>query len=169
MAGGDTDAVLFIALCGCTWCLICMQQCSGFPAMSLWKQAVAGGGAGPRGTVCSFRKALPGKKCWIAMRRLDFVRGFHGSHVRDYVRATEPSFVVGEYWDSLSYNGGLPDHNQVLTPWRITSLYNDPELLGVESLCCTLLCMQKPRSSTNILLHGCHAIWIAAALVLSTL
>ena len=49
------------------------------------------------------------------MHRLDFVRGFHGSHVRDYVRATEPSFVVGEFWDSLAYNGGLPDHNQVLT------------------------------------------------------
>ena len=43
------------------------------------------------------------------------MRGFHGSHVRDYVRATEPSFVVGEFWDSLAYNGGLPDHNQVLT------------------------------------------------------
>ena len=42
------------------------------------------------------------------------MRGFHGSHVRDYVRATEPSFVVGEFWDSLAYNGGLPDHNQVL-------------------------------------------------------
>lgn len=44
------------------------------------------------------------------------MRGFHGSHVRDYVRATEPSFVVGEYWDSLSYSGSLPDHNQVLAP-----------------------------------------------------
>lgn len=41
------------------------------------------------------------------------MRGFHGSHVRDYVRATEPTFVVGEFWDSLAYNGGLPDHNQV--------------------------------------------------------
>ena len=50
------------------------------------------------------------------MRRLDFVRGFHGSHVRDYVRATEPSFVVGEFWDSLSYKGGVPDHNQVRAP-----------------------------------------------------
>ena len=59
---------------------------------------------------------LFGKRCWAALRRFDFVRGFHGSHVRDYVRATEPSFVVGEYWDSLSYNGGLPDHNQVATP-----------------------------------------------------
>ena len=52
-------------------------------------------------------KALP------SSRRLDFVRGFHGSHVRDYVRATQPSFVVGEFWDSLAYSGGLPDHNQV--------------------------------------------------------
>ena len=66
--------------------------------------------------MCSFIQASIDRKCRIATRRFDFVRGFHGSHVRDYVRATEPSFVVGEYWDSLSYNGGLPDHNQVLAP-----------------------------------------------------
>ncbi|CAL5229985.1 g13418 [Coccomyxa viridis] len=57
--------------------------------------------------------------------RLDFVRGFHGSHVRDYVRATEPSFVVGEFWDSLAYNGGLPDHNQDAHRQRIVNWIND--------------------------------------------
>ena len=30
--------------------------------------------------------------------RLDFVRGFHGSHVRDYMLATSPTFAVGEFW-----------------------------------------------------------------------
>lgn len=33
--------------------------------------------------------------------RLDFVKGFHGSHVRDYLDASLPQFAVGEYWDTL--------------------------------------------------------------------
>lgn len=90
------------------------------------------------------------------------MRGFHGSHVRDYMLASSPTFVVGEFWvsalhhdptgsvcilaqyycyldrqfhwthrrrngdrslqnsclffcvqDSLAYNGGIPEHNQV--------------------------------------------------------
>ena len=41
------------------------------------------------------------------------MRGFHGSHVRDYMTATSPAFAVGEYWDSLAYSNGIPDHNQV--------------------------------------------------------
>lgn len=32
------------------------------------------------------------------MCRLDFVRGFHGSHVRDYMLSSSPTFVVGEFW-----------------------------------------------------------------------
>ena len=28
--------------------------------------------------------------------RLDFVKGFHGSHVRDYMEASVPLFAVGE-------------------------------------------------------------------------
>lgn len=27
---------------------------------------------------------------------LDFVKGFHGSHVKDYLEASKPEFVVGE-------------------------------------------------------------------------
>jgi hypothetical protein len=30
--------------------------------------------------------------------RLDYVRGFHGSHVKDYMEASTPQFSVGEYW-----------------------------------------------------------------------
>ena len=41
------------------------------------------------------------------------MRGFHGSHVRDYMVATSPAFAVGEYWDSLAYSNGIPNHNQV--------------------------------------------------------
>ena len=44
--------------------------------------------------------------------RFDFVRGYGGQFVREYVLATQPHFVVGEYWDSLDYDGGIPRMNQ---------------------------------------------------------
>lgn len=44
--------------------------------------------------------------------RLDFVRGFWGGYVKDYLDASEPYFAVGEYWDSLSYSYGEMDYNQ---------------------------------------------------------
>ncbi|KAB1207337.1 Alpha-amylase 3, chloroplastic [Morella rubra] len=44
--------------------------------------------------------------------RLDFVRGFWGGYVKEYLEASEPFFAVGEYWDSLSYTYGEMDHNQ---------------------------------------------------------
>lgn len=46
------------------------------------------------------------------MYRFDFVRGYGGQFVREYVLETEPHFVVGEYWDSLDYDGGIPKLNQ---------------------------------------------------------
>ena len=45
--------------------------------------------------------------------RLDYVKGFGGRHVSDYIEGTEPEFSVGEYWDSLSYqDDGKPCHPQ---------------------------------------------------------
>lgn len=44
--------------------------------------------------------------------RFDFVRGYGGQFVREYVLATEPYFAVGEYWDSLDYDGNVPKLNQ---------------------------------------------------------
>lgn len=45
--------------------------------------------------------------------RLDFVKGFHGSHVKDYMEASMPRFAVGEYWDTMAYEwDGSPAHNQ---------------------------------------------------------
>jgi hypothetical protein len=45
--------------------------------------------------------------------RLDYVRGFAGSHVKDYMEASRPQFAVGEYWDALQYEwDGTPSHNQ---------------------------------------------------------
>ena len=60
-----------------------------------------------------------------APRRLDFVKGFHGSHVKDYVEASSPDFTVGEYWDSLSYQlDGTPAHNQDAHRQRIVNWIN---------------------------------------------
>ncbi|KAL4435447.1 hypothetical protein ABPG77_006209 [Micractinium sp. CCAP 211/92] len=54
--------------------------------------------------------------------RLDFVKGFHGSHVKDYLEASKPEFVVGEYWDSLAYQmDGTPAHNQDAHRQRIVN------------------------------------------------
>lgn len=48
--------------------------------------------------------------------RLDYVRGFWGGYVKDYMEVTEPYFAVGEYWDSLSYSYGEMDRsvNQII-------------------------------------------------------
>ncbi|XP_068651222.1 alpha-amylase 3, chloroplastic-like isoform X2 [Aristolochia californica] len=56
--------------------------------------------------------------------RLDFVRGFWGGYVKDYMDATEPYFAVGEYWDSLSYNYGSLDHCQDAHRQRIIDWIN---------------------------------------------
>lgn len=45
--------------------------------------------------------------------RLDFVKGFHGGHVRDYMEASCPYFAVGEYWDTMNYeHDGVPSYCQ---------------------------------------------------------
>jgi len=48
----------------------------------------------------------------MVMCRFDFVRGYGGQFVNEYVLATEPHYVVGEYWDSLDYDGSVPRINQ---------------------------------------------------------
>lgn len=40
--------------------------------------------------------------------RFDYVRGVWGPAVRQYVEASWPQLVVGEYWDELRYDG--PDN-----------------------------------------------------------
>lgn len=56
--------------------------------------------------------------------RLDFVRGFWGGYVKDYLEASEPYFAVGEYWDSLSYTYGEMDYNQDAHRQRIVDWIN---------------------------------------------
>ena len=35
--------------------------------------------------------------------RFDFVVGFDGNHVKDYLSNVHPRFAIGEYWDSMEY------------------------------------------------------------------
>lgn len=46
-------------------------------------------------------------KCWFPWNR-----GFWGGYVKEYIEATEPVFSIGEYWDSLAYEGGQVCYNQ---------------------------------------------------------
>ncbi|GER41446.1 alpha-amylase [Striga asiatica] len=68
--------------------------------------------------------------CWLREEigydgwRLDFVRGFWGGYVKDYLDASEPYFAVGEFWDSLSYTYGEMDHNQDAHRQRIIDWIN---------------------------------------------
>ncbi|XP_038693855.1 alpha-amylase 3, chloroplastic-like [Tripterygium wilfordii] len=68
--------------------------------------------------------------CWLREEigydgwRLDFVRGFWGGYVKDYMDSSEPYFAVGEYWDSLSYTYGEMDHNQDAHRQRIIDWIN---------------------------------------------
>ncbi|KAK0573163.1 hypothetical protein LWI29_003824 [Acer saccharum] len=76
------------------------------------------------------RKDIKEWLCWLRKEigydgwRLDFVRGFWGGYVKDYLDATEPHFAVGEYWDSLSYTYGEMDHNQDAHRQRIVDWIN---------------------------------------------
>ncbi|KAH7435067.1 hypothetical protein KP509_06G047800 [Ceratopteris richardii] len=56
--------------------------------------------------------------------RLDFVRGFWGGYVKEYITATKPVFAIGEYWDSLAYEGGNCSYNQDAHRQRIVNWIN---------------------------------------------
>ncbi|MQL90766.1 hypothetical protein Taro_023367 [Colocasia esculenta] len=76
------------------------------------------------------RRDLKEWLCWLREEigydgwRLDFVRGFWGGYVKDYLEASEPFFAVGEYWDSLSYAYGQMDYNQDSHRQRIVDWIN---------------------------------------------
>lgn len=44
--------------------------------------------------------------------RLDFVRGYAGSYVKQYIDETVPSMAFGEYWDGCEYTDGVLNYNQ---------------------------------------------------------
>ena len=37
--------------------------------------------------------------------RFDFVKGYGGERVREYIEATQPQVAVGEFWDDCGYEG----------------------------------------------------------------
>ncbi|XP_024963847.1 uncharacterized protein LOC112504124, partial [Cynara cardunculus var. scolymus] len=56
--------------------------------------------------------------------RLDFVRGFSGGYVKEYIEASNPAFAIGEYWDSLAYEGGNLCYNQDAHRQRVINWIN---------------------------------------------
>eukprot|EP00889_Picochlorum_renovo_P002336 jgi/Picre1/29366/NNA_004756.t1 len=44
--------------------------------------------------------------------RFDFVKGYDGKYVAEYVNATVPEMAFGEYWDTCSYQDGVLSFNQ---------------------------------------------------------
>ncbi|KAH6800665.1 alpha-amylase-like 3 [Perilla frutescens var. hirtella] len=56
--------------------------------------------------------------------RLDFARGFSGAYVKEYIEASNPAFSIGEYWDSLAYEGGNLCYNQDAHRQRIVNWIN---------------------------------------------
>jgi alpha-amylase len=44
--------------------------------------------------------------------RFDFVKGYSGEYVGEYVEACQPEYSVGEYWDTLQYSDGGLEYNQ---------------------------------------------------------
>eukprot|EP00850_Spirogloea_muscicola_P015054 SM000112S23996 [mRNA] locus=s112:205571:213129:- [translate_table: standard] len=56
--------------------------------------------------------------------RLDFAKGFWGGFVKEYIEASKPAFSIGEYWDSLAYEGGNVCYNQDAHRQRIINWVN---------------------------------------------
>lgn len=56
--------------------------------------------------------------------RLDFVRGFSGTYVKEYIESSNPAFAIGEYWDSLAYEHGSLCYNQDVHRQRIVNWIN---------------------------------------------
>ncbi|KAI8469622.1 MAG: glycoside hydrolase superfamily [Monoraphidium minutum] len=44
--------------------------------------------------------------------RFDFVRGYGGQYVKQYIDATVPQMAFGEYWDSCDYSDRVLNYNQ---------------------------------------------------------
>lgn len=46
-------------------------------------------------------------------------RGFSGTYVKEYIEVSNPAFAIGEYWDSLAYEGGDLCYNQGDHLWHV--------------------------------------------------
>lgn len=45
--------------------------------------------------------------------RFDFVKGYPGRHVMEYIEASGPMTAVGEFWDDCAYTDSKLEYNQV--------------------------------------------------------
>ena len=80
--------------------------------------------------------------------RFDFVKGYQGQRVREYVEATQPEVAVGEYWDDCGYEGEHGDQlcaNQVSQSDREAPLCLEGANSGVRA--------DKGHAHTTSLLH----------------
>ncbi|KAK4360716.1 hypothetical protein RND71_019668 [Anisodus tanguticus] len=50
--------------------------------------------------------------------------GFSGGYIKEYIEASNPAFSIGEYWDSLAYEGGNLCYNQDAHRQRIVNWIN---------------------------------------------
>lgn len=62
--------------------------------------------------------------------RLDFAKGFHGSHWKDYLEVSKPEFAVGEYWGTMNYSYGKLDRNQDSHRQRVVDWINEAGALS---------------------------------------
>lgn len=53
------------------------------------------------------------------------MRGFQGRFVKRYLEVSGSQFAVGEYWDSLGYDGPVPHYNQDQHRQRIVNWIQD--------------------------------------------
>ncbi len=72
-------------------------------------------------------------------------RGFWGGYVKEYIEATKPAFAIGEYWDSLAYEGGRVCYNQ-----GSAILPSDP--WGTYST--LFACLEMLEDSVSVMCHG---------------
>lgn len=57
--------------------------------------------------------------------RFDFVKGYPGEFLKEYVDATVPQMAIGEYWDTCEYTNGVLNYNQNNHRQRTVNWYAD--------------------------------------------
>ena len=45
--------------------------------------------------------------------RFDFVKGYPGSYLKQYIDASVPELAIGEFWDTCEYTDSVLNYNQV--------------------------------------------------------
>lgn len=82
--------------------------------------------------------------------RLDFVRGFRGEYVKQYMEESNPHFAVGEFWDTLGYDGdGRLSYNQDSHRQRICDWVNATGGLSVSIYNCAVCLVLSPVNWSN--------------------